>query len=194
MMCFSVYFAGSDFMFYMFLADGFEETEALVTLDMLRRAAIDVRTVGVGSEIVCGTHGIKVFSDIGEGEVSTDFCDGVILPGGMPGTENLFASETVNKITDYCFGAGKLICAICAAPVIPGRKGLLKGHKAVCFPGFENELAGATVCDVPCVKSDNIITAKGAGCVFEFSYEIISAVKGQEKAEEIISTIQHKGL
>lgn len=181
-------------MFYMFLADGFEETEALVTLDMLRRADIDIKTVGVGDRIICGTHGIKVFADICEGEVNTEICDGVILPGGMPGTENLFASEAVNKVTDYCFGNKKLICAICAAPVIPGRKGLLSGHKAVCFPGFEEELSGATVCDAPCVKSDNMITAKGAGCVFEFSYEIISAVRGQEKAEEIISIIQHKGL
>ncbi len=181
-------------MFYMFLADGFEETEALVTLDMMKRAGIEVKTVGVGSSVVCGTHGIKVFSDIGENEVDTDLCDGVILPGGMPGTENLFSSETVNAVTDYCFGCGKLICAICAAPVIPGRKGLLNGHEAVCFPGFEEELDGADVKNAPCVKSGNIITAKGAGCVFEFSYEIISAVKGKETAEEVILTIQHKGL
>ncbi len=181
-------------MFYMFLADGFEETEALVTLDMMRRAKLDIKTVGIGSSVICGTHGIKVLADIGENDVNTDLCDGVILPGGMPGTENLFVSETVNAVTDYCYNGGKLICAICAAPIILGRKGLLKGHNAVCFPGFEDELDGAQVKNAPCVKSGNIITAKGAGCVFEFSYEIISAVKGKETAEEVISTIQHKGL
>lgn len=181
-------------MFYMFLADGFEETEALVTLDMLRRAGIEVKTVGVGATVISGTHGIRVFADITENEVCTDGCEGVILPGGMPGTENLYSSECVNGVTDYCFNNDKFICAICAAPVIPGRKGLLKGHSAVCFPGFEDELDGAELKNTPCVKSGNIITAKGAGCVFEFSYEIISAVKGKEKAEEVISTIQHKGL
>ena len=181
-------------MFYMFLADGFEETEALVTLDMLRRAGVEIKTVGVGSSVICGTHGIKVFADIAENEIDTELCDGIILPGGMPGTENLFASEAVNKITDYCFDNERLICAICAAPVIPGRKGLLKGREAVCFPGFEDELDGADVKNAACVKSGNIITAKGAGCVFEFSFEIISAVKGKETAEEVISTIQHKGL
>lgn len=181
-------------MFYMFLADGFEETEALVTLDMMRRAGIDVSTVGVGASVVCGAHGIKVVADISEDEVNAQSCDGIVLPGGMPGTENLYSSETVNKITDYCFNTEKLICSICAAPIIPGRKGLLKGREAVCFPGFEEELIGAKVKNVPCVKSGNIITAKGAGCVFEFSYEIIAAVKGKETAEEVISTIQHKGL
>lgn len=181
-------------MFYMFLADGFEETEALVTLDMLRRAGIDVRTVGVGASVICGTHGIKVFADITENEADTALCDGIILPGGMPGTENLYASAKVNEVTDFCFNNEKLICAICAAPVIPGRKGLLKGREAVCFPGFEEELTGASVKDSACVKSGNIITAKGAGCVFEFSYEIICAVKGQDTAREVIATVQHKGF
>ncbi len=181
-------------MVYMFLADGFEETEALVTLDMMRRAGIDVKTAGVGASVICGTHGIKVVADICEDEVNAQLCDGVILPGGMPGTENLFASETVKTVTEYCFNDGKLIGAICAAPIIPGRQGLLKDREAVCFPGFEEELVGAKVKNAPCVKSGNIITAKGAGCVFEFSYEIIAAVKGKETAEEVISTIQHKGL
>ena len=112
----------------------------------------------------------------------------------MPGTENLFASGIVNKVTDYCFNNKKLICAICAAPIILGRKGLLQGCEAVCFPGFEDELYGADVKNELCVRSGNIITAKGAGCVFEFSHEIISAIKGKASADEVISTIQHKGL
>lgn len=181
-------------MFYMFLSEGFEETEALVTLDMLRRADIDIKTVAVGSSPVNGTHGIKVVADIGENDIDLSCCDGIVLPGGMPGTENLYSSAIVSEAVDYCIDNKKLICAICAAPVILGRRGLLKGHKAVCFPGFEEELEGALPADSSCVKSDNIITAKGAGCVFEFSYEIIAAVKGQEIAGKVISTIQHKGL
>ena len=181
-------------MFYMFLADGFEETEALVTLDMLRRAGIEIKTIGIGDVLINGTHGIKVSADIREDEADISDCEGVILPGGMPGTENLYSSAVANNAVDYCFNNGKLICAICAAPVIPGRKGLLKGHKAVCFPGFENELEGAEIADCACVKSGNFITAKGAGCVFEFSYEIISAITDEQVARKVIATIQHKGL
>ncbi len=181
-------------MFYMFLADGFEETEALVTLDMLRRAGVETKTVGIGASVIVGTHGIKVFADIEEKEVKLADCDGIVLPGGMPGTENLYASDTVNKSVEFCINSKKLVCAICAAPIILGRKGLLHGHNAVCFPGFEEELNGAVITDAPCVKSGNVITAKGAGCVFEFSYEIIAAVKGAKIANDIISVTQHKGL
>ncbi len=181
-------------MIYMFLADGFEETEALVTLDMLRRANIEIKTVGIGNSVINGTHGIKVFADLTEDEAELSCCDGIILPGGMPGTENLYSSPIVSRSADYCMSNDKLICAICAAPVIMGRKGLLKGHKAVCFPGFEDELTDADIVNDACVKSGNIITAKGAGCVFEFSYEIIKAVKNDEIADDVISTIQHKGL
>ncbi|MBR3768588.1 MAG: DJ-1/PfpI family protein [Clostridia bacterium] len=180
-------------MYYMFLADGFEETEALVTLDMMRRANISTKTVGIGDKSVVGAHGICVTADLNENEVLLSDCDGIILPGGMPGTENLYLSETVISAVDFCKN-GKMIAAICAAPIILGRKGLLKGKKAVCFPGFENELDGAYVVDALCVRDENIITAKGAGCVFEFSHEIISFVTDRNNADKVILTIQHKGL
>ena len=181
-------------MFYMFLADGFEETEALVTLDMMRRAGIEISTVGIASSVINGAHGIKVTADISEGDVMLSVCDGIILPGGMPGTENLYSSDVVSSAVDYCINNDKLIGAICAAPVILGRRGLLKGHKAVCFPGFEEELESAEICDAACVKSGNIITAKGAGCVFEFSHEIIAAVRDKQIADKVIAVIQHKGF
>ena len=181
-------------MYFMFLANGFEETEALVTLDLLRRAEIDVRTVGIDAQVIEGTHGIKVFADMTEDKVELNFCEGIILPGGMPGTENLYASPVVTEAVDYCVKNNKLICAICAAPIILGRKGLFSGHNAVCFPGFEDELEGAVIEALPCVKSGKFITAKGAGCVFEFSYEIIAEIKDDETASQVISVIQHKGL
>lgn len=181
-------------MYYMFLADGFEETEALVTLDLLRRAAIEVKTVGIGNISVLGTHGIRVFADIEECDFDISDCKGIILPGGMPGTENLYSSDVVSEAVAYCCDKKLLVCAICAAPIILGRKGLLSGCKAVCFPGFEEELQGAVITDASCVKCENIITAKGAGCVFEFSFEIISYIKNAQVASEIISVIQHKGL
>ena len=181
-------------MYFMFLANGFEETEALVTLDLMRRAGIDVCTVGIDSQVIEGTHGIKVFSDITDACAELTDCEGIILPGGMPGTENLFVSPAVTAAVDFCVKNSKLICAICAAPIILGRKGLLAGHRAVCFPGFEAELEGAVIENSPCVKSGKYITAKGAGCVFEFSYEIIAEIKDENTAAQVISTIQHKGL
>lgn len=181
-------------MFYMFLADGFEETEALVTLDMLRRAGICIKTVSVGSEMPEGAHRIKVCADIPDTEFSPIDCDGVILPGGMPGTENLFASGIVRSAVDYCCKNNKLVAAICAAPIVLGRMGYLDGKKAVCYPGFEKELSGAEVADNYCVADGDIITAKGAGCVFEFSHQIISYILNGETADKIIAEIQHKGL
>lgn len=183
-----------DFMYYMFLADGFEETEALVTLDMMRRAGIDVGTVGIGSLKITGTHSITVLSDMLDADADIDNCEGIILPGGMPGADNLFASDYVNRFLDYCFAENKMIAAICAAPFIPGRLGMLQNKKAVCFPGFESELKGAEIVNSLCVVDDNIITAKGAGAVFEFSYEIMKYVCGCIVADSVIKTIQHKGL
>lgn len=178
----------------MFLADGFEEAEALVTLDLLRRAAVDVRTVGIGSEYITGTHNICVKADMTPEHFSADNCDGIILPGGMPGTENLYADATVQAALDYCYKTKKLICAICAAPIIPGRKGYLKGIDAVCFPGFEDELLSANVLSCKCVNDKNFITAAGAGCVFEFAHNIISYILNADVADEIISAIQHEKL
>lgn len=181
-------------MYFMFLADGFEETEALVTLDLLRRAGICVKTVGIGSDIISGAHNIAIKSDIDVNLFDTNLCDGIILPGGMPGTENLFADDTVQNALSFCYENNKLICAICAAPIILGRRGYLKNRKAVCFPGFESELTGAIVQEKKCIRDDNIITAKGAGCVFEFSHAIISFIKSELLADEIIEIIQHDKL
>ena len=131
-------------MFYLFLADGFEETEALAPLDMMRRAKIEVKTVGVTGEFVTGSHGVTVKADLKPEEISFNNIDGVVLPGGMPGTINLGKSETVTKAAVYCAENGKITAAICAAPSVLGNLGILKGKKATCFPGFEKELEGAT--------------------------------------------------
>ncbi len=181
-------------MYYLFLADGFEETEALVTLDMLRRAEIEVKTVGVDNKTVKGTHGISVISDIAACELDLSDCDGVILPGGMPGTENLYRSEFVRNTVNFCAKKNLLIAAICAAPIIFGRMELLKGRRAVCFPGFDEELHGAEVLSDACCVDENVITAKGAGCVFQFSYSIIEYVNGRSVADNVISQIQYSPL
>lgn len=177
-------------MFYIFLADGFEEVEALTPLDLMRRAKIEVQTVGVGGKYITGAHNITVKADLCVDEIDITGCDGVMLPGGMPGTDNLFSCKKVLECVKKCADEKKLVCAICAAPLILGRIGLLEGKTAVCFPGFENELKGAKIGDVPCVTQENIITAKGAGVAVEFSRAIITYLKDSQTATKILETIQ----
>lgn len=178
-------------MVYCFLADGFEETEAIAPVDMLRRAGVTVKTVGIGKSVITGSHGLSVICDLTDSEVRlTDELDGVILPGGMPGTLNLDASQTVHSAVDFAVSHQKLVCAICAAPSILGRKGLLSGKKAIAFPGFEKELEGAIISKDPVVKDGVFITAKGAGVAVDFGLEIVAALVSRAKSDEIRSSIQ----
>lgn len=177
-------------MVYLFLANGFETIEALAVVDMLRRAKIDVKTVGVTGKIVASSHNIDVTADIEIDEFDVKDADAVVLPGGMPGTLNLEADKTVQGAIDYCVENKKYICAICAAPSILGHKGLLKGKEAICFPGFENDLTGAIFSDKYVVTDGLIITARGAGVAVDFGLEIVKALKGEETAENVRKTIQ----
>lgn len=161
-------------MVYLFLADGFEECEALCPLDILRRGGIEVKMVGVGKEYITGTHGITVKADILESQIILDRkLQGVILPGGMPGTNNLESNETVKRAVTFANENKKLVCAICAAPKILGGMGLLNNKNATCFPGFENDLIGANLSGNYVVQDGNIITAKGVGVAFEFGFSIL---------------------
>lgn len=178
-------------MLYMFFANGFEEVEAIAALDVIRRAGIDIKSVGVGSKTVTGSHGITVVCDVTNDVIkSFDGVDGVILPGGMPGTTNLYADETVNKAVDYCAENNLLLAAICAAPLILGRKNLLAGKEAICFPGFEDELIGAAISDDYVCTCDNIITARGMGSAVNFGVAIVAYFKGQDFAAELKSGLQ----
>lgn len=178
-------------MVYCFLADGFEETEAIAPVDMLRRAGVTVKTVGISKSVITGSHGLSVICDLTDSEVRlTDELDGVILPGGMPGTLNLDASQAVHSAVDFAVSHQKLVCAICAAPSILGRKGLLSGKKAIAFPGFEKELEGAIISKDPVVKDGVFITAKGAGVAVDFGLEIVAALVSRAKSDEIRSSIQ----
>ena len=178
-------------MIYVFLANGFEEIEALAPVDFLLRAGVDVKTVGVSGKFCRGAHGINVEADILlEDVVLNDNVRGIILPGGMPGAENLNNSADVQKAIDYCAENNKIIGAICAAPFILGRKGLLKGKNATCFPGFEDELEGANLVENGVIIDGNIVTAKGAGVAWEFGAAICSIIKGEEKKLQILRGIQ----
>ena len=179
-------------MIYVFLAKGFEEMEALVPVDVLRRAGIEVKTVGVTGKQVRGSHGISVSCDILAGEAVFDNLDGIILPGGLPGTTNLEADETVQKFIDYAAENGKIIGAICAAPMILGHKGLLRGKNAVCFTGFEKELEGARVLDRPAVRDGNIVTGWGAGGAMDFALLYLETVsESPELAKKIARNMRY---
>lgn len=179
-------------MIYMFLAEGFEEVEALAPLDIIRRAGLEIKTVGVGSKTVIGSHGIPVTADITVDEFSDAAPDMVILPGGMPGTKNLDANETVHKAIADAVKNGAYLCAICAAPMILGKLGLLVGKKATCFPGFEEYLAGAIVTGQKVAVDGRIITAKGMGAAVEFGLAIVAALKDETTANELAKAIMFK--
>lgn len=178
-------------MIYVFLSDGFEEVEALTPVDYLRRAGKTVVTVGVTGKTVMGAHNIPVVADIECSDVVLDTSlEGIVLPGGMPGTVNLENSNIVQNAIDYANEHSLMIAAICAAPSILGHKNMLQGKKAVCFPGFEKELYGAEICNCFTVTDGNVITAKGAGAAADFSFDIITYLCSAEKAIEIKSSVQ----
>ena len=177
-------------MVYLFLADGFEEIEALIPLDLLRRADIPVRTVGIGTEYPCGAHGISVIADLVDEQVNFSDMTALILPGGMPGTLNLEKSAVVQTALKQATRDCLPIAAICAAPSILGHAGYLSGRKATCYPGFQDALFDATYIDQSVVTDGNIITAKGAGVALEFSLELIKRLSSQDRVNEIRSAIQ----
>ena len=178
-------------MVYVFLAEGFEETEALAPVDIMRRAGAEVKTVGVTGKTVTSSHKVPVTADIVKDEISLDDeLELVVLPGGMPGTNNLEADETVQKAIDFCVENDRLVGAICAAPKILGRKGLLKGRKATCFPGFEQELDGAEITGELAVTDGRFITGKGAGAALDFGFALVTALFDADKAAKVASNMQ----
>ena len=177
-------------MIAVFLAQGFEEIEALAVVDVLRRAELSVKMVGVGGKEITGAHGICVKADMEEKEISTDELEAVVLPGGMPGTLNLEKSPVVRACIRYCFENNLYVCAICAAPSILGHMGLTDGKEMTCFPGFEQELKGALDTDLSVVTDGKLITGKGPGVAVDFALEIVSALCGQVESSKIRMAMQ----
>ena len=177
-------------MYYLFLANGFEITEAMAPLDVMRRAGLDVKTVGVTGAAVQSSNGVCVQSDVALDDVSFDDVDGAILPGGMPGTLNLKKNEKVIECVKRCYESGKLVASICAAPSIFGEMGLLVDRRATCFPGFEKALDGAIHTGAHVETDGNVITSKGAGCAIEFGHAIVSYALGKTNADKVLSDMQ----
>lgn len=180
-------------MVYVFLANGFEEIEALTPVDILRRADVEVQTVGIGSNIIRGAHGIPVITDLDANEIKLDEkIEMIILPGGMPGTVNLEGNGNVQKAIDFCLNNNKYISAICAAPSILGHKGILDGKNATCFPGFENELGKACYSDELVINDEKITTAKGAGAAVKFALKLVELLVSKDKSDALEASLQCK--
>ncbi len=177
-------------MIALFLAQGFEEIEALAVVDVLRRAELPVKTVGVGGREITGAHNICVKTDLEEKEISTDELEAVVLPGGMPGTLNLEKSPIVRACVRYCYENGLYVCAICAAPSILGHMGLTEGKKIACFPGFEKELKGAVDTDLSVVTDGKMVTGKGPGVAVDFALEIVAQLCGKSESSKIRMAMQ----
>ena len=175
---------------YLFLADGFEEIEALTVVDVLRRAGLSVRTVGVGTLKPTGAHGIAVSADLSEADVDPDTMSAVVLPGGMPGTKNLEMSATVLRTLDLAVSRGLLVAAICAAPSILGHAGYLRDKRATCYPGFESALLGADVKSESVVECGQFITANGPGAAMAFAFAVLARLTDTQTAEKIKGAMQ----
>lgn len=176
-----------------FLANGFEEVEALSVVDLLRRAEIEVLMVSVtGKKEVTGAHSICVFTDCLLEELDFKKISMMILPGGMPGTKNLAETPLlIEKLLEF-HNRNKDISAICAAPSILGKMGILQGKKACCYPGYENELKGAAIMTEDAVTDGNIITSRGVGTALSFALAIIEKMKGKRETTELARAILHE--
>ena len=176
---------------YVFLADGFEEIEALAPVDVMRRAGLAVTTVSVtNNQIVIGAHGIPVVADAMFDELNYTDASLLFLPGGLPGATNLEAHAGLCQLlTAKATQEDVVISAICAAPLVLGGLGLLNGKRATCYPGFEEHLKGADIQKLPVVCDQNVITAMGMGASIPFGLAIVAYFKGSECAERIKAAI-----
>ena len=173
-------------MVYMLLGTGFEETEAIAPLDLLRRAGIEVMTVGINGKIVYGGHGIGVEADIEIGELDLTALEMIILPGGLGGVASARASQPVLEALRFAWENNKFVAAICAGPTVLADLGITDGRKATCYPGCEEGMGAAhMVPDAAAVRDGNLITGTSAGCAVDFGLQLIEALKGPEAAQTV---------
>ncbi|TAL31081.1 MAG: DJ-1/PfpI family protein [Spirochaetes bacterium] len=172
------------------LAEGFEEIEGVTIIDVLRRAGLDVTTAHVGSNPVKGSHGISVTADRPLSELKAVDFNCIVLPGGMPGSENLRKSDTVISFIKHIFSKGGITAAVCAAPIVLARAGVLYGKRATCFPGYEAECEGATMTGAPVEHDGTVITGCGAGCALPFALEVAGALAGEAVKKELIGRMR----
>ncbi len=179
-------------MVYILLAPGFEEAEALIPADLLRRAGIETALVGVSGDEVPGSHQITVKADLPLSRVKPDGAEMLVLPGGGKGVENLGRSPEVETLVREAAGRSVPVAAICAAPTLLARYGLLEGKNAVCYPGLEDKLAGAVSHpDASVVEDGLFITGRAAGSSFDFGLKLVQRLRGREKALEVMQAVHY---
>lgn len=180
---------------YEFIATGSEEIESLIPLDVMRRGGVEFLTVSItGSKTVEMAHGAKVEADLLFEEADFSDADLLMLPGGLPGADNLNAHEGVGKALLEQNEKGKLIAAICAAPQVFGSLGLLKGKRATCYPGFEKFMSGATYTHELCTVDGNVVTGEGPAATLPYAYRLLSMLKGEAVADQIAEGMMFKHL
>ena len=176
-----------------FMANGCEEVEGLTVVDIVRRAGIEIDMISItGEKMITSSHNVSFCADVLKEDVNFDEYDGIVLPGGLPGTTNLGTDATVNEVIKKYAKEGKLVAAICAAPSVLGLAGLLEGKKATCYPSFEEKLLGAVWQEKPVVVDGNIITSRGLGTAIDFGLEIVKYLKGEETSNSISDKIIYK--
>ena len=176
-------------MVYMLLGTGFEETEAIAPLDLLRRAGIAVATVGINGKIVSGSHGIGVEADITLADMDLTAMDMIVLPGGLGGVASIRASEEAMNAVRYAWENGKFVAAICAGPTILAQLHITDGKNATCYPGCEEQMGSAQMVCAAAVRDGNVITGTSAGCAVPFGLALIEALKGRAAADAVQAQI-----
>lgn len=176
-------------MVYIILGEGFEEAEAIIPCDLLRRAGVDVRFAGIGADVITGGHGITVQADCIAEITDLTQAEMIVLPGGLGGVASILGCEAVLQAVKTLYSGGKYIAAICAAPTIFAKLGLLDGKRATCYPGMETQMQGAVMCDHAVVRDETIITGKAAGTAFAFGLKLVETLCGTQTAEKIATGV-----
>ena len=176
-------------MVYMLLGTGFEETEAIAPLDLLRRAGIEVKTVGLNGPIITGSHGISVVADMVIQELDISDCEMIVLPGGLGGVASIRACAPAMNAIAQVWEQGKFTAAICAGPTVLADLGIPDGKNATCYPGCEEGMGSANMVNAPAVTDGKLITGTSAGCAVPFGLALIASLKGQAEADRIAAQI-----
>ena len=176
-------------MVYMLLGTGFEETEAIAPLDLLRRAGVEIQTVGLNGKVIYGSHSIGVEADIEIGQLDLTALEMIILPGGLGGVASIRACDAAMEAVRFAWENGKYTAAICAGPTVLADLGIVDGKNATCYPGCEENMGSAKMVEAAAVTDGKLITGTSAGCAIPFGLALIAALKGQEEADRIAKQI-----
>ena len=176
-------------MVYMLLGTGFEETEAIAPLDLLRRAGVDVATVGLNGKIIYGSHKIGVEADLEIGEMDLTNLDMIVLPGGLGGVASIRGCQAALDAVRFAWDNGKFVAAICAGPTVLADLGITDGRNATCYPGCEGQMGSANMVRQAAVIDGKLITGTSAGCAVPFGLALVEALKGKEMADAIAKQI-----